>query len=140
MKKRAVMSEIKRRNVINAEQKRKFREDKIKKALESVKTRVDWPDIPKEDDPFGLSESLSNISLNNTAETTATTPKKYKSWKPPLITSFATTATSPDKSKSRESFLSVADKFIKASNDTRDFIREIEEKELLLHKSKHSKP
>merc|ERR1711991_692123 len=62
----AVIKKTRRRNEKIAAEKKKFHEDRMRKALESVKTRVDWPVLPNVE---GEEEEEMNTPTKSVEET-----------------------------------------------------------------------
>ena len=122
----AVLKKTRRRNEKIATEKKKFHEDRMRKALESVKTRVDWPVLPNVE---GEEEEEINTPTKSVEETSI---RRRECRKP----SIADTLDTKPLKKTNVYNSSIADKFVKASDSTKDFIRELEETERKIWKGK----
>ena len=118
----SVMKKTKRRNEEIAEEKRKIKEERLQKALESVKTRVEWPVLPPVEGEHQEEDVCS-------PEDEPTSTKRRESRKPSIADTLGTTGGRKSKKKNNVNTESIADKFVKASDSTKDFIRELEEAE-----------
>lgn len=117
IEKSSVLNEIRARKIKLAEKQRKFKEDKILLAEHKIKTKVEWPILPASDDAFGV-------------QTSENAHCRRKSRKESSFL-YAPKNTPDPKTKS---IPSITEKFTKASKNTLDFIREIENQESFIKK------
>ncbi len=116
---------------------KKIREQEIERkrlllqaAIEKVKTNVIWPDLPTDDDTSDMNSiSKSTSQASSTLKRATTAPSVYdnplkKAPKPKM-----SDILSPIKTSSLSKSMSLVEKFPKASNETKDFLLQIEEQE-----------
>lgn len=112
----AHLKKTRRRNEKIAAEKKALKEERMRKAIESIKTRVEWPVLPPVEDE----ENEANFDQ-------VVVPLKRRESKKPTITD--TLGVRSGGKKTNVNTISIADKFVKASDSTKDFIRELEEAE-----------
>merc|ERR1711991_393926 len=125
----SVLKKTRRRNEKIAEEKRKFTEERMKKAIESVKTAVEWPILPPVEDQ----EEEACTPENPKAEEISSRIRERR--KPSIADSLGSKGGKKFKNNDVNT-KSIADKFAKASDSTKDFLRELEEAERNIWKGK----
>ena len=112
----AVIQDVRRRNEKIAAKRKRLAEEKVQRALENVKTRIEWPVLPVLE---GDSPAKQTVERH--------TNRRYREVKKKSISEILDTGKLKTPVKGDTG--SIAEKFTKASPSTRDFIKEIEARE-----------
>ncbi len=121
---------------------------KAQRAKEQTLTSISWPDLPDEDEPDGT--HVDHHGEQNNAIGAIGATKSLRSVAPPLTQQGGrngnlpkkpsmSSILSPPKQSKNHAHASMADRFPKASKDTKDFIRDLEVMELRVRHMKSSK-
>jgi Ca2+-binding EF-hand superfamily protein len=98
----------------------------LQTAIEKVKTNVIWPDLPTEDDD---ATDMNSMSRSTVLKRATTAPSVYENPLKKAPKAKMSDILSPIKTTSLSKSMSMVDKFPKASNETKDFLMQIEEQE-----------
>lgn len=122
--------------MITNDQKLERKRQLLEEAIEKVKTNIVWPRLPADDDSFGGSSTVGFPAIGSGRATTA--PSIYTTTLRRARRTPMEDILPPSRDASRDNLLSkgsshsLADKFPKASQATRDFLAQIEGEELKL--------